>query len=102
MTVTTPPALTHTASATVTATTTTQRLLLPTTGTPTVVRLTNLGPDSIIVLQGSVSVVVTAATGLCLSPYDGSVYLAVTGTYIAYMSLGASGFGSNLQIALGT
>lgn len=102
MTLSTPPALSHTASAQVTAKATSQNVLIPTTGTPTVIRITNLGADPVVVLQGGNSVVVTAATGLVISPYDGAVYLAITGTYLAFMSIGASGFSCQLQIAVGT
>lgn len=63
---------------------TTANVILPTTGTPTVVCITNLGQLPAFVLLGSSSaVVVTSATGLPVMP-NAQIFLTIgANTYLA-------------------
>lgn len=64
-------------------TTTSARVILSTTGTPTAARVTNLGSQTAFVLLGTSTVTVTSATGLVLTPGE-SIYLTLgSNTYIA-------------------
>jgi hypothetical protein len=66
MAVNTYPAFTPTARAQLGVSNVSARVLLPTTGTPTIARVTNAGEQDVFVLLGSASVVATVATGLTL------------------------------------
>lgn len=58
------PAFTPTDRARLAATTISNRVALPTAGTPTIARVTNLGPEDAFVLMGDSAVAVTLGTGL--------------------------------------
>lgn len=73
-----------TAATYIEAGTTSSNVILPTTGTPTVALVANLGVVPVYVLLGSSNaVVVTSATGLPIFPND-KIYLTIgANTYIA-------------------
>ena len=68
-------------------------VLLPTTGTPTIAVVTNLGQQAVFVLLGSSNTVsVTPNGGIAIMPGDNIVLTIGANTYLAAVSLaGVSG-----------
>jgi hypothetical protein len=93
-------AFTPTARAQMAAEPTSSNVALPTTGTPTLLRVTNLGPFDAFVLLGSSSAVAAAvATGLTVLARTSSPFLVIgSNTYLAAIT--QSG-GAALNLDLG-
>lgn len=101
MTVTAVNCFTPAGIGTMAVTATSSRLLLPGAGYQTVT-LTNLGPYAVKVLFGTVTVVVTDATGFLIMPGTTSIPLGVgASTYVAAKTVGGGPFSSELNVSTG-
>lgn len=88
-----------TASATLITGTTTANIQIPTTGTPTVALITNLGQFTVFLAFGTSSAVVAANGGVPLLANSAMAVTIGTFTWIAAISLG--GFGE-INVTVGT
>jgi hypothetical protein len=96
------PPLTPTGVAALSAGSASSRVLIPATGTPTAIMITNLGPNDAFVLLGSVSVVATVATGTAVRAGADPVLLSIgANTYLAAITQSAA-LNAALNITAGT
>jgi hypothetical protein len=76
------------------------RVAIP--GSPACIKVSNSGPNAVVVLVGTSTVVVTETTGLYLASGE-SIYLAAASSqYIAALALGPVAQSSSLYIAAGS
>ena len=94
------PAISPTGQVDLPVSTTSANVLIPATGTPTQVLVTNLGPLVAFVLLGtSNAIVATVDTGTPVLPYSSLVLTLTPNTYIAAITQGNS---TVLRITAGT
>lgn len=77
------PDITPTGAVGLEATTTSSNVVIPTTGTPTQVVVTNFGPSSAFVVLGAAGVAAAVATGFAILPNDKVVLHLGTNTNLA-------------------
>lgn len=84
------PAIAPTGQAQIAVTTTSANVAWPTTGTPTQIVVTNLGPLTAFVQLGNASVTASVTTGMPVLPYTSIVLTVGANTNIAAITQGNS------------
>ncbi|MGF6837061.1 hypothetical protein QF001_000928 [Paraburkholderia youngii] len=84
------PAIAPTGQAQLAVSTTSANVAWPTTGTPTQIVVTNMGPLTAFVQLGNSSVTASATTGMPVLPYSSVVLTVGANTNIAAITQGSS------------
>jgi hypothetical protein len=93
------PAIAPTGQVDLAVSTTSASVAIPTTGTPTQVIVTNMGPLTAFVLLGNSSVTASVATGIAILPYTSVVLTIGANTNLAAITQGNT---TVLSITAGT